>query len=123
MFDSPIPIDQTDEATPPRLIRQGGDKLLHTVTSAYLDHFERRVDELEQAIEHDERVDVLRIAHTLRSSSLLVGLTGLAERFSAIERAAESDSWPGPSSASRTCNDLRTAFGQVRPWIERHTGR
>lgn len=123
MFESPIPIDETDEATPPRLLRQGGDKLLHTVTSAYVDHFERRVNELEHAIEHDVRVDVLRIAHTLRSSSQLVGLIGLAERFSAIERSAASDSWPGPASAARTCNDLRTAFDQVRPWIERHTGR
>jgi HPt (histidine-containing phosphotransfer) domain-containing protein len=104
-------------------VRQGGEQLLHSVTRAFVDHWEPRLRELEQAVASDRRDEVGRISHGLRSSSQLVGLTGLGRLFARIEQEADAGTWSGEAAAARLRDEVHTAYEQVRAWIESHTGR
>lgn len=123
MFVDSTDSTQVDEGTPERLLRQGGERLLRRVSCAYVDHWDERVAELFAAIEGGPVEEARRLAHGLRSSSDLVGLTGLARRFARLEAHAGTEGASGPRAAAEAQREVESAYEQVRPWIERRTGR
>jgi HPt (histidine-containing phosphotransfer) domain-containing protein len=114
------PGDQVDEATPPRLVRQGGERLLHAVTRAFLDRWDSRLAELEEALASGDLAEAGRLAHGLRSSCDLVGAARLGRACGAVEALADAGAL---REARESAGPLHSTFEEVRPWIEAHAGR
>lgn len=123
MLEGSAPGDRVAEAAVQRLLRQGGESLLRAVTRAYVDRWGERVGALAAAIATGDQAEVRRLAHSQRASSEMVGVVILGRLFGDLEQEAASGACSGARRAADALSDLEAAFGEVRPWIERWTGR
>ncbi|OQW68339.1 MAG: hypothetical protein BVN29_00410 [Nitrospira sp. ST-bin5] len=80
-------IDRTAWASITALQRPGKPNLLHKTISLYLTSAQAQVDGLRQALQEKNHQAMIVPAHTLKSSSALLGATQLAELAGQIERA------------------------------------
>lgn len=120
--ESPLD-DRVSQAAVQRLLRQGGESMLQAVMRAYADRFGERVAELGAALEARDAKEAERLAHSLRSSSELIGVLALGRLFGALELEAKEPTWTAARSVADVLTELEAAFGEVRAWIERWTGR
>ncbi len=84
-------IDRTAWASITALQRPGKPNLLHKTISLYLTSAQAQVDGLRQALQEKNHQAMLVPAHTLKSSSALLGATQLAELAGQIERACRDE--------------------------------
>jgi len=69
---------------------QLGDRsLLRDTVRTYLTEMPRRRDALRAAVRDDDRAAVKLVAHSLRSSSAMLGATSLAQRCAEVEQVAD----------------------------------
>lgn len=118
-----MPEGRVSDAAVQRLLRQGGDSLLRAVTRAYVDRWPERVGALCAAIAVGDQTEVRRLAHSQRSSSEMIGVVVLGRLFGDLEQESAAGTCSGARRAADALSDLEAAFGEVRPWIERWTGR
>lgn len=76
----------------------GQSGVLRRVLGAYQQSLGRHLDELQRASAGDDVDSLMRIAHTLKSSSAAVGALQLSRRCAELETACRSD---GVASAAR----------------------
>jgi CheY-like chemotaxis protein len=73
------------------LVEELGDRgLLRDTVRAYLTEMPRRRNALRAAVRDDDRAAARLVAHSLRSSSAMLGATSLAQRCAEVEEVAET---------------------------------
>jgi HPt (histidine-containing phosphotransfer) domain-containing protein len=90
----------------------GGDyAFIDDLVDTYLEEGDRLVDELRVASYDGVAGDLVRPAHSLKSSSQNIGATGLADSCRSLEEEARSGSVP---DARERVTDIATAYDAVR---------
>jgi CheY-like chemotaxis protein len=83
--------DVLDRSRLDALAEQLGDlSLLRETVRAYLTEMPRRRDALRAAVRDDDRAAVRLVAHSLRSSSAMLGASSLAQRCAEVEEIADT---------------------------------
>ncbi len=85
----------------------GGARILSDSVNAYHRVAPTQIRELREAIETGRREDVHRIAHTLKSSSAMLGVSHLADLLRQMEQVAKS---ADDSELTRLCRSAECAF-------------
>jgi CheY-like chemotaxis protein len=91
------------------LVREAGELAAIGVTRSYLRESERRVAELYEAAALGDNAAFVRQAHTLSSTSLLVGGEAVAERCAEAERAGLAG-----TDTVALCEQLEVDYGRLR---------
>ena len=108
---SPAPqIDRTAWATITALQRPGKPNLLHKTIGSYLTSSQAQIDGLRQALQEENYQIMFVPAHTLKSSSAMLGATRLAELAGQIESACRNGHG---ARAAELIPALETEYRQV----------
>jgi two-component system, sensor histidine kinase and response regulator len=99
-----------DEPTLAELRLALGDETFFEVAAEYVRDGERLLDELGKAVAADDTGTLRRSAHSLRSSSELIGATTLGVSCAAVERLALDGDSP---AAGLRLPDLRALFEEA----------
>ncbi|MCH8960084.1 MAG: DNA translocase FtsK 4TM domain-containing protein, partial [Bacteroidetes bacterium] len=83
----------------------GDAAIANDLTKSYLDNARVMVDQMEAALQTDDSATLVRLAHTLKSSSQMFGALGLAEHCRLLENAQQ----PSPTHIEK----IRTELGYV----------
>ena len=84
-------IDRTAWTTITALQRPGRPNLLHKTIGLYLTSSRTQIDGLRQALQEGNPAAMIVPAHTLKSSSAMLGATGLADLASQLEQACRTN--------------------------------
>ena len=98
-----------------RLVGADGTSLLCKLIGMFLSDTPDRLAALATAIERGDAAEVRLIAHTLKSSSALLGAGLLSSRFALLESAARegaSERWPD------LLTEVRQEYGRTAPVFE-----
>jgi HPt (histidine-containing phosphotransfer) domain-containing protein len=98
-----------------RLVGADGTSLLCKLIGMFLSDTPERLVGLVTAIERGDAAEVRMIAHTLKSSSALLGAGLLSSRFALLEGAARegaSERWPD------LLEEVRQEYGRTAPVFE-----
>ncbi len=85
------PIDRTAWAAIAALQRPGQPNLLHKSFGLYLSSSHTQVENLQRAVQQQDLQSMLMAAHTLKSSSAMLGASGLAALAGQLEAACRAD--------------------------------
>ncbi len=103
-------IDRTAWASITALQRPGKPNLLHKTIGLYLTSSQAQIDGLRQALQEKNHHAMIIPAHTLKSSSAMLGATRLAELTGQIERACRDGQG---TEAARLIPNLEHEYQQV----------
>ena len=84
-------IDRTAWTTITALQRPGRPNLLHKTIGLYLTSSQTQIDELRRALQEGTHQAMVVPAHTLKSSSAILGATGLASLANELEQACRNN--------------------------------
>lgn len=102
------------------LVEQMGDEALAAdIVEVYLDALPERVEALEAA-RGGVREDTVRVAHSLKSASALVGLSALSARSAALEAAAKTPDDTVPGLLEEVLALTGPAEAGLREWLAAH---
>jgi HPt (histidine-containing phosphotransfer) domain-containing protein len=99
-----------DRNTVEALIETTDAEFVNELIEAYLDDSPGLIDELQAAIEQNDPILFRRAAHTLKSSSASLGVTGLSELSNELERIGKSGNLEQLDSKM---DHLKSEFSQV----------
>lgn len=84
------------------------------VVDAYRTSGQEQVDRLQQAFAQGDLHGLRLAAHTLRSSTALLGAAGVQEAAQEMEEGAERGDWPLPSDIHRLVSLFQQSLADVR---------
>ncbi len=97
-----------------------GDKI-GVVIGYYLEDAENYMNDIVQALKHNNTDDIIRPAHTLKSSSKQFGITSIADMATHMELIArEGSSKHSIDSLSDMINMIRSELIDIKPFLQSH---
>ena len=87
--NAPSPPYDTEREALDRLVRVGGERLVHDLAALYLEQSPERLTAAQAALHRDDAESLARAVHALKSSSAQLGAHSLASACEATEDAAE----------------------------------
>ena len=82
-----------NETTVDRIRRAGGNELIYELFGVFLSHVEVRWKAVLDAVSSEDASVARKAFHTIRSSSVTIGLQALSERAAVLEDLAARSSW------------------------------
>ncbi|MBX9657574.1 MAG: response regulator [Nitrospiraceae bacterium] len=104
------PVDRAAWATITALQRPGKPNLLHKTIGLYLTSSQTQVDDIRHALQTHDLQTMLTAAHTLKSSSAMLGASRLAELAGQIETACRNGQW---ARSAELIPDLEREYQQA----------
>ncbi len=106
-----------DQATLSQIRDLGGDELLHKLVSMFLENTPLRLEEIRRGLKMGDLARTEVAAHSLRSSSITLGATGVSELAAAVERMARAGDEAALREAlprlGKRVEDLYAEFGRL----------